>query len=91
MVGSRIGVWTREVWTGGVGDRRVVDKGCVYVDAFDKGMDMRTVEDMSVELSSIFENPQSDHNKTNLACLELEEQNDDSDGVIRKSEICGVF
>ena len=35
-----------------VGDGRVVDRGCVYVDAFDKGVDRRTVGD-SVELSSI--------------------------------------
>lgn len=36
----------------GVGGR-VVDMGCVYVDAFDKGVDKRTVEDRSVELISI--------------------------------------
>ena len=51
----RIGVWTREVWIGRIGDRRVVDKGCVYIDAFDKGMNGRTLEDMFVELNSIFE------------------------------------
>ena len=51
----RISVWTREVWTGRIGDRRVVDKGCVYIDAFDKGMNGRTLEDMFVELNSIFE------------------------------------
>ena len=36
-----------------VGDGRVVDRGCVYMDAFDKGVDRRTVGDRSVELSSI--------------------------------------
>lgn len=36
-----------------VGDRRVVDRGCVYVDAFDKGVDRKIVGDRSVELSSI--------------------------------------
>ncbi|CAN7095244.1 unnamed protein product [Brassica rapa subsp. narinosa] len=50
------GVWTREVWTWELG-MTIVDKRCMYVDAFDKGMDGRTVEGMSVELSSIFEDP----------------------------------
>ncbi|CAF1948956.1 unnamed protein product [Brassica napus] len=36
-----------------VGDGRVVDRGCVYMDAFDKGVDRRTMGDRSVELSSI--------------------------------------
>lgn len=36
-----------------VGDGRVVDRECVYMDAFDKGVDRRTVRDRSVELSSI--------------------------------------
>ncbi|KAF3521197.1 hypothetical protein DY000_02062762 [Brassica cretica] len=55
-----LGVWTREVWTwvwtGELG-MTIVDKRCMYVDAFDKGMDGRTMEGMSVELSSIFEDP----------------------------------
>ncbi|CAN6878644.1 unnamed protein product [Brassica oleracea] len=50
------GVWTREVWTGELG-MTIVDKRCMYVDAFDKGMDGRTMEGMSVELSRIFEDP----------------------------------
>ena len=37
----------------GVGDGRVVDRGCVYVDAFNKGVGGNTVEDIYVELSSI--------------------------------------
>ncbi|CAF2235090.1 unnamed protein product [Brassica napus] len=61
--GRYVNVWTRLRGRGvcvdkrgvdsEVGDGRVVDRGCVYVDAFDKGVDRRTVGDRSVELSSI--------------------------------------
>ena len=44
------------MWTGELG-MTIVDKRCMYVDAFDKGMDGRTMEGISVELSSIFEDP----------------------------------
>ncbi|CAN7093334.1 unnamed protein product, partial [Brassica rapa subsp. narinosa] len=54
------GVWTREVWTwvwtGELG-MTIVNKRCMYVDAFNKGMDGRNVEGMSVELNNIFEDP----------------------------------
>ena len=35
----------------------IVNKRCMYVDAFNKGMDGRNVEGMSVELNNIFEDP----------------------------------
>ena len=55
----------------GVGDGRVVDRGCVYVDAFNKGVDGNTVEDIYVELSSILKTGNCPNSSQNSFAMPL--------------------